>query len=104
MRVIYLSFLLIFTITACTEKIEIKTEAQLTAEKLKADISSHEEDIKRIHVINFYDITSFFEGSSYVITSGGLIVITTTGPVSATFNLGELKSYALYNDLLILYY
>jgi hypothetical protein len=102
MRVFHLSLLLILLFTSCKD--EMETQAELTAKKIKADINSGATNIQSISVLDIYDATPIFVGSSYVITSDGFIVITTNADESATFNLGELKSYVIASNSLILYY
>lgn len=99
MRVFQLSLFLIFLFTSCND--EIETEAQLTAKKLKSDIGG--KNIQSILVTTMYDGTRIFLGTSYSITSDGFIAVSTTTD-TATFNLGELKSYVVSTDLLVLYY
>lgn len=102
MRNFYLVFLLIFLFTSCKD--EMETQAEVTARKLQADISAHAASIESISVLRIYDDSAIFVGSSYVISSDGFIVITTNADQSATFNLGELKSYRISSNSLTLYY
>lgn len=104
MRVIFLSFFLIFTFTACSDDVEFETEAQLTAKRLKADIKTNATNIVSIFVLNYSDASLIFSGSSYEISSDGFIVITSDEAVSVTYNLGEIKSYVVAPSILALYY
>lgn len=104
MRVIFLSFFLIFTFTACSDDVEFETEAQLTAKRLKADINTNATNIVSIYVLNFSDASLIFSGSSYEITSDGFIVITSDADVTTTYNLGEIKNYIVTPSILALYY
>lgn len=88
MKVLYFLFFAIFFISSCEE--EMQTQAELTAIKLRADISAAGTDIESISVLNMYDDAAIFVGSAYTISSDGFIVITTNADQSATFNLGEL--------------
>ena len=101
MKAILFSFLLIFLLISCNEDM---TQAQLTAKKMKADISATKENIYSISVFDFYDNTLKFSGTSYVFRSDGFIVITTNAGQSHTFNLGEIKSYSIPSHELDLYY
>jgi hypothetical protein len=100
MKLLHLSFFLVFLFTSCDE--ESETQAELTAKKLKADISSR--TIETISVLSIYDATPIFVGSRYEVTSDGFIIVTTNADSSATFNLGELKSYLISAGSLNLYY
>jgi len=106
MRVIYLSFFLIFALTACSDDVTFETEAQLTAKRLQADINAEAANIQVIYVIDLSNETNalIFTGSSYVITTDGFIVLTSDAEVTQTFNLGELKSYIVSGSILALYY
>ncbi len=99
MRVFHLSLFLIFLFTSCSD--EMETEAQLTAKKLKSDIGG--KNIQSILVTNIYDGTRIFVGTTYSISSDGFIVVTSIND-TATFNLGELKSYQVSFDSLVTYY
>lgn len=102
MKAFFLPILIILLFTSCKD--EMETQAELTARKLKADISLKGINISSVSVSSIYDSSIIFAGSSYVITSEGFIVITTNADSSATFNLGELKSYIISSNSLFLYY
>jgi hypothetical protein len=100
MKFYQLAFLLIFLSTSCKDDTE--TQAQLTAKKLTADIKSSGAIISEVLVSSIYDGSRIFYGTRYTINSDGFIIITDTS--SATFNLGELKSYIISPSSLTLYY
>jgi hypothetical protein len=99
MKVFRLSLFLIFLLTSCND--EMETDAQLTAKKLKADIGW--KTIDTISVTSIYDGAPIFQGTTYSITSDGFMVVR-ANTNSATFNLGEMKSYRILDNFLILYY
>jgi len=99
MKTLKLSFFLFLLLAACGED-DTMTSAQLTAKRLKKDISERREIISNIDV---YNGNSIFSGSSYKITSDGFIVVS-TGASSATFNLEQLKSYIIGTNSLTLYF
>ena len=100
MKALKMSLFLLFLVAACDD--DTMTSAQLTAQKLKKDINSA--NILSVSVVNIYDGSPIFIGSTYKITSDGFIVVTTDAAASATFNLGELKSYQITPNSFTLFY
>lgn len=101
MRPFYLVFLLMFLFPSCKDALE--TPGELMAKKLETDIKSSGENIQYISVYSIYNNSIIFSGTSSSITSDGFIIITNANE-SATFNLGELKSYKITSNGLALFY
>ena len=99
MKTPYLLCFLFFFVTSCSKNSLSPTQGELTAAKLKADISG--KSITSVY-ISFSNGSGSFNGTSYTITSDGFINVVGANQNNATYNLEQLKFYQIYPPTLYL--
>ena len=82
-------------VLSCSKESISPTQGQVTATKLKNDISTKGAKITSIDVTTNNGLTHF-SGTSYSITSDGFITVSDANGTIMTYNLGQLKSYQFY--------